>query len=494
MVDRFVAGCILLSLTIPGLMCSAIIMKIIICSKQLRNIIAYRIILQISMIEFVLLLGHVISSTMPLTDSTYGYWGKKILSTVLQSFYICVLLLNAVLAFNRFFINTSFGANSTGKIYTVIIGFCYLILAAEIACYLSPYVATDFSLDTFDWVFDNTLQNPLMTYIVHQEQIIAFGGMAFELACYVAIFVMITKKRISPSSTLSTHSSHNPEYRILVTSVVAFTYQVIMIIPFHFGERMFPGAKWVHLLNAATWAFFPTLQQISIVSLNREFRRRSLLMIFGKKQYAQAVSTVSANRRKSQLVREYFFDESQKKQLLESHNTLRSLEPASNMQELVWDDRLAKTALAHARNCDVWHSKPETRLHKFYDWIGENIWWSNDKTLRKNLRSAMLEFYDEKKFYFFGQNVCAKGKMCLHYTQFVWATTCAVGCAATQCSSIKHGRHISHGHVIVCHYGEGVYVHVTAFTFPAQICIYDNRFAASDNHRNITPTRNIASV
>ncbi|KAK0405497.1 hypothetical protein QR680_018024 [Steinernema hermaphroditum] len=156
-----------------------------------------------------------------------------------------------------------------------------------------------------------------------------------------------------------------------------------------------------------------------------------------------------------QLVREYFFDESQKKQLLESHNTLRSLEPASNMQELVWDDRLAKTALAHARNCDVWHSKPETRLHKFYDWIGENIWWSNDKTLRKNLRSAMLEFYDEKKFYFFGQNVCAKGKMCLHYTQFVWATTCAVGCAATQCSSIKHGRHISHGHVIVCHYGEG---------------------------------------
>uniref|UniRef100_A0A1I7ZXE5 ShKT domain-containing protein n=1 Tax=Steinernema glaseri TaxID=37863 RepID=A0A1I7ZXE5_9BILA len=156
-----------------------------------------------------------------------------------------------------------------------------------------------------------------------------------------------------------------------------------------------------------------------------------------------------------QLVREYVFDQSQRDQLLESHNTLRSLEPASNMQELAWDEGLAKSAMEHARRCDAWHSKSNTRRHRIYSYIGENIWWSNDKTLRKNLRSAMLEFYDEKKFYFFGQNVCAKGKMCLHYTQFVWATTCAVGCAATHCDSIKHGRHISRGHVIVCHYGEG---------------------------------------
>ncbi|TKR89807.1 hypothetical protein L596_013852 [Steinernema carpocapsae] len=158
-----------------------------------------------------------------------------------------------------------------------------------------------------------------------------------------------------------------------------------------------------------------------------------------------------------QLFREFVFDEGQRAQILDSHNLLRSLEPAANMQELVWDNRLARTALEHAKTCDGWHSKSSDRLNQFYSYIGENIWWSNDKVLRKNLRSAMLEFYNEKRFFFFGQNMCGKGKMCLHYTQFVWATTCAVGCAASQCGSIKNGRHIPRGIVIVCHYGEGVH-------------------------------------
>uniref|UniRef100_A0A1I7Y3K3 7TM_GPCR_Srx domain-containing protein n=1 Tax=Steinernema glaseri TaxID=37863 RepID=A0A1I7Y3K3_9BILA len=253
MVDRFVAGFILLCLTIPGLICSAFVIyasftwhtswkqhpfQIITSSKQLRKVVAYRIILQISVVEFILLFGHVVSSTMPLSDSTYGYWGKK-------SFYVCVLLLNAVLAFNRVFVNTQFGARSSGKIYALIIGLCYVILAVEIACYLSPYVATNFSLDTFDWVYDGALHNPLMSYIVYQEQVVAFGGIAFELVCYVAIFALITKKRTlpcTPSQSVQS-STRNPEYRILITSVVAFTYQVIMIIPFHFADFDCP-AEW----------------------------------------------------------------------------------------------------------------------------------------------------------------------------------------------------------------------------------------------------------
>ncbi|VDK69152.1 unnamed protein product [Anisakis simplex] len=37
------------------------------------------------------------------------------------------------------------------------------------------------------------------------------------------------------------------------------------------------------------------------------------------------------------------------------HNQLRASEPASNMQELVWDDRLAALAHGHVQRCDAWH-------------------------------------------------------------------------------------------------------------------------------------------
>ncbi|KAM3727379.1 GLIPR1-like protein [Dirofilaria immitis] len=134
---------------------------------------------------------------------------------------------------------------------------------------------------------------------------------------------------------------------------------------------------------------------------------------------------------------------------------MRAQEPASNMQELVWDQRLADLAYGHAARCDAWHRSAYERQGHGYFYIGENIWWSNEVYLRHNLQSPMLDFYNEKPYYDYNTNSCMKGAQCGHYTQYVWAETCAVGCAAVHCSGIKNGRGINQGHIIICNYGEG---------------------------------------
>lgn len=51
----------------------------------------------------------------------------------------------------------------------------------------------------------------------------------------------------------------------------------------------------------------------------------------------------------------YWFNDDQKRRIVQIHNQLRASEPASNMQEMVWDDRLAALALGHVQRSDAWH-------------------------------------------------------------------------------------------------------------------------------------------
>uniref|UniRef100_A0A1I7Y3X5 7TM_GPCR_Srx domain-containing protein n=1 Tax=Steinernema glaseri TaxID=37863 RepID=A0A1I7Y3X5_9BILA len=296
-VSRVTAGLILLCLTVPGLICSLLVIKIIIWSRRLRKITAYRVILQLSVAECILLLGHVISATMPLANQTYGYWVNKIIAAVLQSSYICVLLLNVVLAFNRLYTNTSMGPNVSNVTYRMLTLVTYVITAIELICYLTPLCSMEFSLDTFNWLYDERNETALMLYIVEQEKVIALGAILFELACYICIVGVITRRRSAVVTSIS--SPYNPEYRILVTSLVAFFYQTVMIVPFHFGNLLFPDARWLDLLNAATWAFFPALQQISIIALNSEFRKRLRRMIYARKELTSSAHISAVLRRRN---------------------------------------------------------------------------------------------------------------------------------------------------------------------------------------------------
>lgn len=42
---------------------------------------------------------------------------------------------------------------------------------------------------------------------------------------------------------------------------------------------------------------------------------------------------------------------------------------------------------------------------------------------------------NEEQYYDHATNSCASGEVCGHYTQIVWSTTLAVGCAQASCTT-----------------------------------------------------------
>ncbi|XP_022071430.1 GLIPR1-like protein 1 [Acanthochromis polyacanthus] len=136
------------------------------------------------------------------------------------------------------------------------------------------------------------------------------------------------------------------------------------------------------------------------------------------------------------------------------HNWARSsVSPAaSNMLYMTWDEGLAITARAWARNCVFKHNihlGDARRVHPTYPSVGENI-WAGYPPSSFNVTSAIQRWVNEKLHYVYQKNTCTK--VCGHYTQVVWATSYKVGCAVQRCP--KGVTHFSNkdGAVFVCNY------------------------------------------
>lgn len=106
--------------------------------------------------------------------------------------------------------------------------------------------------------------------------------------------------------------------------------------------------------------------------------------------------------------------------IINEHNKLRAVEPAMDMQEMIWDSNLAYMAKSWASQCIADHSSRSLRRGKYgYDRVGENIWWSDETFLRDDMTSVVRSFYQEKAYYYFESRACQSGQVCGHYTQ-VW--------------------------------------------------------------------------
>jgi pathogenesis-related protein 1 len=94
-----------------------------------------------------------------------------------------------------------------------------------------------------------------------------------------------------------------------------------------------------------------------------------------------------------------------------------------------WVDHLKQVS-----HCRMRHSVSSGRY-------GENLYWASALQYsdgRYELQNVSVEkivdsWGSEKADYDYMHNQCAQGKMCGHYTQMVWRTTTAIGCAMTVC-------------------------------------------------------------
>ncbi|XP_062079773.1 pathogenesis-related protein PR-1-like [Humulus lupulus] len=124
-----------------------------------------------------------------------------------------------------------------------------------------------------------------------------------------------------------------------------------------------------------------------------------------------------------------------RQQFLKPQNTARAL---LRMQALQWDSRLEKYAQWYANkrrsDCALEHSNGP---------YGENIFWGSGRGWSPV--QAVSAWIDERKWYKYGSNSCARGQICGHYTQIVWRQTKRIGCARVDCVGGK-------GVFMICNY------------------------------------------
>ncbi|MBN3290263.1 CRLD1 protein, partial [Polypterus senegalus] len=132
--------------------------------------------------------------------------------------------------------------------------------------------------------------------------------------------------------------------------------------------------------------------------------------------------------------------ESDKQVILDLHNKLRGqvYPPSSNMEFMVWDTELERTAEAWAETC-LWEHGPASLLPS----IGQNLGahWGRYRPPTFHVQA----WYDEVRDYTFPypqecNPYCpfrCSGPVCTHYTQVVWATSSRIGCAINLCYNMN---------------------------------------------------------
>ncbi len=125
------------------------------------------------------------------------------------------------------------------------------------------------------------------------------------------------------------------------------------------------------------------------------------------------------------------------------------------MAGVEWSPELARDArewaqrLRDERGCGLEH---RPRSGAFARRHGENLYWasalrwSNGATEPQEVTPAQVveSWYSEKQHYDHASNSCARGKVCGHYTQVVWADSKRIGCARASCQDDSQ--------VLVCNY------------------------------------------
>ncbi|CAG5895888.1 unnamed protein product [Menidia menidia] len=145
--------------------------------------------------------------------------------------------------------------------------------------------------------------------------------------------------------------------------------------------------------------------------------------------------------------------------ILDLHNKLRGqvYPPASNMEYMVWDTELERTAEEWAETC-LWEHGPAGLLPQ----IGQNLGahWGRYRPPTFHVQA----WYDEVKDYSFPypqecNPYClfrCSGPVCTHYTQvptLVWATSSRIGCAINLCYNMNvWGQIWAKAVYLVCNY------------------------------------------
>ncbi|XP_074499446.1 peptidase inhibitor R3HDML [Sebastes fasciatus] len=179
------------------------------------------------------------------------------------------------------------------------------------------------------------------------------------------------------------------------------------------------GAAGVQLLLAATLWTMPHMGAAAVLLSSTEL----LKMTRSGAQSDFRMLTGTVNRHKRAI------SSREINSLLDYHNRVRSevFPPAANMEFMLWDEGLAKSADSWASRC-VWDHGPTQAMR----YMGQNLSVTSGRY--QSITDLVRSWYEERHHFSY-PNRCS-GSVCSHYTQMVWASTNRVGCAVRKCSNM----------------------------------------------------------
>lgn len=136
-------------------------------------------------------------------------------------------------------------------------------------------------------------------------------------------------------------------------------------------------------------------------------------------------------------------------EFVNSHNAVRAAaSPApspSPLPNLTWSTTAEAAAQAWAQTCTFGYAPNLGALN-----MGQNVYATNVSPSPTSIVNAWAA---QATDYNYATNTCASGKVCGNYTQVVWKTTTAVGCAVQQCNTgSPFGGGTGTWYLAVCNY------------------------------------------
>ncbi|KAJ6659624.1 hypothetical protein lerEdw1_018593 [Lerista edwardsae] len=130
----------------------------------------------------------------------------------------------------------------------------------------------------------------------------------------------------------------------------------------------------------------------------------------------------------------------QRKEILDMHNFVRrNVDPtASNMQKMLWSEKISQQAENWAEKCPGMHSSREGVIQNEVA-LGENSYQGN---FPAPWTFVMKEWYRTRISYKYGVGAIEPSKNIAPYIQMIWHSSRMVGCAVTYCP--KNGFRFFH--------------------------------------------------
>ncbi|VDM23825.1 unnamed protein product [Hydatigera taeniaeformis] len=180
----------------------------------------------------------------------------------------------------------------------------------------------------------------------------------------------------------------------------------------------------------------------------------------------------------------------ERRQILEAHHRARESvkPPASNMKLMMYSKKLENLAARWASRCVFEH--PDRNTYPEYRELGQNLALAAGFT--PNITEAACGWRSEIKFYDSVSGRCRH--VCGHYTQMIWASSSALGCAMWRCDGVRPDWH-NPQYITACQYsppgnyiGSKPYIQGRSCSrcSPGEQC-YRNQCARNARHNQVYP-------